>query len=953
MNNFEFFEENIKKICYLSEDSDIFNEVANYVSSNVSPEDCVIVFPNRRAIHYLYSKFPEHLKNTFRSPIIYSIDDFVDNLYEKDEQSYRKINLMEAIYLLFNLLNESEKYESFSKIHNSFNEFIPWGKEFFKDFEELFINKVNFDAYEKIVNYSQNNKSNENFLIDKVLETDFSYRIKDFFELYKDFYSKLENKMLSTRAMRYNFVSKISLPQKNFIVCGFTMINESEKELFSNVLNNRESRFFVKKSSKFCELKNKKFYIFQSQTLTGQILKLRELLEQKKPLNKEDLILLVSEASLFPVLYNAIPDGEKYNVSMGYPLSRTPIYSLFDMIATLISRMNNFKFYSTDYINLLFHPYIKTLKFDKFSFNLEEFQDIQNFQSTVTRTLFQKIQAYIRSKNKIFISLKEIEDKSEIYDDVIDTIKALNIDIVSDDDFKKCLTEFLVEVHNKIIRVFLPVKNLSDFANKINELLDYISLKSLGNQNLYGSNFFRYAYEAIFELQSSEISGLKVNGCNQYFNLLRFFIQNFRIPFSSSILDGVQILGSLEIRNINFERVFYIDISDDNVPKVTKETPFLAQDIRKILNLPTAKDNEDLQKANFVNLINGAKEIYFFYSNSEGKSLSRFVESIIWELQKINKSVEMPIPKESINFQISFAQEKPIAIEKNNAILRFLESFEFSPSSIDKYLRCPLSFYFSYVLNLKEHKKIEEDISSSEIGNVVHEILFLYFKKWIGIEFINVNFDNEVSNICSLLDEKFQDNQSKEVLLQKEQCKLALKRILEKNIRELNGMKILYLEKEFGSDIFCDNKKIKLKGRVDRIHKLTNEYFLIDYKTGGAKIPKQSFLPTIENRNIWFENIRSFQLPFYVFLFEDYEKIDFKAIKSGIWSLSNIDNEAYFQFDNENHIVYYEALKYLISEILNINIPFSPVSNKIEEKCAFCLYQTICSRQWVRSRKFS
>ncbi|MEO1784667.1 PD-(D/E)XK nuclease family protein [Thermodesulfobium sp. 4217-1] len=952
MTNFEFFEENRNKICYLNEDSDIINEVANYVTSDVSLEDCVIVFPNRRAIHYLYSKFSEYLKNTFRSPLVYSIDDFVDNLYEQGKQSYRKINLMEAIYLLFNLLNGSEKYESFSKIHNSFDEFIPWGKEFFKDFEELFINKVNFDAYEKIINFSQN-ESSENFLINKVFETDFSYRMRDFFVLYRDFYSEIEGRLVSTRATRYNFVSKVSLPEKNFVIGGFYSLNESEKELFSNILNNKESRFFVKKSSKFCDLKNKKFYIFQSQTLNGQILKLRELLEQKKPLSSKDLILLVSEASLFPVLYNAIPDGERYNVSMGYPLSRTPIYSLFDMIATLLSRINNFKFYSTDYINLLFHPYVKTLKFDKYSFNSEESQDIQNLQSTVTRTLFQKIHAYIRNNNKIFISLKEIEEKSEIYNDVIDTIKSLNIEIGADDDFKKYLTDFLIEVHSKIVRAFLSVKNLSDFTGKINELLDYISEKSLGNLNLYGSNFFRYAYETVFELQSSEISGLKSTGHSQYFNLLRFFMQNARIPFSSSILDGIQILGSLETRNINFERVFYIDISDDNVPNVIKEMPFLTQDIRQILNLPTAKDNEDLQKANFVSLINGANEINFFYSNSVGKSLSRFVESIIWELQKINRSIEMPIPKESINFPISFTQENPGPIEKNDEILKLLESFEFSPSSIDKYLRCPLSFYYSYVLNLKEHKKIEEDISSSEIGNVVHEILFLYFKQWLGKEFANVNFDNEMNFINSFLDEKFQDNHSKEVLLQKEQCRLALKRVLEKNIRELNGMKILYLEKEFKSNIFCDNKKIKLKGRVDRIHELKSEYFLIDYKTGAAKIPKQSFLPNIENRNTWYENIRSFQLPFYVFLFEDSEKVDFKTITSGIWSLRNIDNEEYFQFDDDKHSAYHEALKYLISEILSIDIPFLPVSNKIEEKCAFCLYQTICSRQWVKSRKFS
>ncbi len=952
MNNFEFFEENRNKICYLNEVSDIINEVANYVTSDVSLEDCVIIFPNRRAIHYLYSKFHEYLKNTFKSPLVYSIDDFVDNMYEQSNQSYRKINLLEAIYLLFNLLNGSEKYKSFSKIHKSFDEFIPWGKEFFKDFEELFINKLNFDAYEKIINFSKN-EPNESFLINKVFETDFSYRIKDFFELYRDFYSEIEDRLVSTRATRYSFVSNISLPEKNFVIGGFYSLNESEKELFRNILNNRESRFFVIKSSKFCDLKNKKFYIFQSQTLNGQILKLRELLEQKKPLSSKDLILLVSEESLFPVLYNAIPDGERYNVSMGYPLSRTPIYSLFDMIATLLSRINNFKFYSTDYINLLFHPYVKTLKFDKYSFNSEESQDIQNLQSTVTRTLFQKIHSYIRNNNKIFISLKEIEEKSEIYNDVIDTIKSLNIEICADDDFKKCLTEFLTEVHSKTIRAFLSVKNLSDFTGKINELLDYISVKSLGNLNLYGSNFFRYAYETVFELHSSEISGLKSTGYSQYFNLLRFFMQNARIPFSSSILDGIQILGSLETRNINFERVFYIDISDDNVPNVIKETPFLTQDIRQILNLPSSKDNEDLQKANFVSLINGAKEINFFYSNSEGKSLSRFVESIIWELQKINRSIEMPIPKESINFPISFAQGNPAPIEKNDEILKLLENFEFSPSSIDKYLRCPLLFYYSYVLNLKEHKKIEEDVSSSEIGNVVHEILFLYFKQWLGKEFVNVNFDDEMNVINSLLDEKFQENQSKEVLLQKEQCRLAIKRVLEKNIKELSGMKVLYLEKEFQSDILCDNEKIKLKGRVDRIHKLKNEYFLIDYKTGAARIPKQSFLPNVENRSKWFENIRSFQLPFYVFLFENTEKIDFKTITSGIWSLKNIDNEEYFQFDDEKHSAYHDALKYLISEILSIDIPFLPVSNKIEEKCAFCLYQTICSRQWVKSRKFS
>jgi len=949
MNKLDFLAENSEKVILINEDSDLIGEIVDFIISNLNLDDCVVIFPNRRAIHYFYSRLSKRLKSTIKALPAYSIDDFIDYLYEESKAAFKKINILESIDLIFNLLNTPEKFDSFKKAYRSFEEFLPWGEELFKSFEELIINNVDFNCFEKIKTASQSSFE-ENILINKVLKTDFYFRINDFFELYKDFYLELENKRLSTRALRYNYVQKINLPEKIFIVCGFISINKSEKEIFRNILNNRKSYFFLKRSYNFYNLENKKFYIYQSQTLSGEAIELRKVLEQKKPLTNKDLILLPSETSLFPVLYSSIPNGEKYNISIGYPLSRTPIYSLFDMISVLLSRMNNLKFYAKDYINLLFHPYIKTLKFDSFPLSSD---NIKNIESTVTRTLFQRIHANIRQNNEIFVSLNEIEGKSEIFKNVLDILKSYDIQIDSEENFINCLNDFLIEVHNKIIRTFLSVKDLTDFTEKITELLDYISNKSLGHLTFFGSIFFRYTYETIFELSSTRISNIKLRSYNQYFNLLKYFIQNSRVPFSSSILDGIQILGSLETRNINFDRVFYLDISDDNVPSVSRENLFLTPDIRKILELPSVKESEDVQKANFIDLINGAKEIHFFYSNSDGKTISRFVEGLIWELQKINRSVAMPINSKTVNFQVSFAQQNPDAIEKNENIVNFLENFEYSPTSIDKYLRCPLSFYYSYVLNLQEHRQIEEDFSNLAIGNLIHEVLYLYFKDWLNVEFKRVDFETELDKIYKILNKKFQNIQSREILLQKEQCKLALKKVLEKNINELSEMKILYLEKRFDKQIIINGKKIKLVGKVDRIHKIKSEYYLIDYKTGAFKMPKRSFIPTFENRNLWYENIKSFQLPFYIFLFESFQRITYDQIISGIWNLKDINNEEYFQFDNESYKAYYDALQYLISEILNINKPFLPASTNIEEKCVFCLYQTMCSRQWVKSRKFS
>ncbi|AWB10193.1 PD-(D/E)XK nuclease superfamily protein [Thermodesulfobium acidiphilum] len=948
MDKPNFWIKNRERIIWVKEKSDLIDEIVNYTINNLISEDCMVIFPNRRAIHYFYSKISKRLKKAFKVPLAYSIDDFIDYIYEKKFSAFRKINILESIDVIYLLLNNTERFDSFRKIHNSFEEFIPWGEEFFKNFEELLINNVSFNSFDKI-NIFSNSNLYKNSLIYKVLETDFVYIIKDFFDLYKDFYSELKNRKLSTRASRYNSVQRVDLPEKTYIIGGFSYLNKCEEELFRNILSSRKSHFFVKRSFNFYDLENKKFYIYQSQTLNGQVIKLKDILEQKKPLSYNDVIVLTSENSLFPVLYNAIPKGEKYNISVGYPLSRTPIYSLFDMISVLLSRMNNLKFYAKDYVNLLFHPYIKTLKFDKFPITSENFPNIENF---VARIIFQKIQENIKYKNKIFVSLFEFEKNLEIFKGVLDVIKSFEIEIHSEDDFISSLSEFLVEIHDKVIKLFLNIKNFPDFIEKAIDLLDYISIKSLGHLNLYGNNFFRYTYETLFDLYSTKISHAKFKNFNQYFDLLKFFMQNSRIPFSSSILEGIQILGALETRNINFNRVFYMDISDDKLPNVNKEELFLTQDIRKILDLPTVKESEEVQRANFVDLINTAKEVYFFYSNSDARSISRFVENIIWELQKIRKSVEMPIDSKGINFQASFAQENPVFIEKNDNIIRFLKNFEFSPTSIDSYLRCPLSFYFAYVLNLKEYKEIEEDISSVEIGNIVHDVLHLYFKKWLNVEFTNVDFENELKEIYKILDKKFQENDSKGVLLQKEQCRLALRNVLEKNIKELTNMKILFLEKEFTREVSHNKLKVKLIGRVDRIHKLKDEYFLIDYKTGASKIPKSNFLPTIENRKLWFENVRSFQLPFYIFLFEKFQKINFEQIIAGTWSLKSIDEEKYFKFNDETYDAYFKALKYLISEIFNKDIPFFPVSNKIEQRCAFCLYQSICSRQWVKNRKF-
>ncbi len=585
-----------------------------------------VIFPNRRPVYFLSQYISDSYKTTTDLVKMFSIDDFIDARWESSDPKlfhpYPKVNPTEAAFILFNLNKTDEM--GLIKYAEKLDVFMPWGYKLFSD------------------------KNTYNF----------SDKFAKFSKMYKTFYEVLVKSGFTSRSYRYKtFAEKINAnpaainininpdSEEIVIISGFYGITKSEAVIFKNLLKNTKNTLFVSKIGtltadffskiglnlieikQFAEYKEESeldginFHFNKVSSLHNEIMRLKEIInESKNKLSSKDLIVLSKEEYLFPLIHNVLNSLDKngYNISIGYSLNRTPIYTLFNLLSVLHSRRKYDKFYAKDYVSLFLHPYVKNI-----SGKLHELPGC-SFESDKTRKFFQSIELNIKKNGILFISLKDIKD-------ILPSFKP--------DDWDEKYIDYLAKMHELFIFNFENIKNIKDFIEKIIKIIDAVSHNSSANKHPYGSKFIESAFKGVMEFDAANFGSYKFEGISGYFNLLKNLLKQQKVPFKGTPIKGLQILGPLEARNINFDRIFYLGANEGTLPDVSKENSVLTEDIRKILNISDAEKSSKIQEYNFFNLVSGAKEVYLFYNDSNRSEKSRFVEKIIWDRQKKTKNL--------------------------------------------------------------------------------------------------------------------------------------------------------------------------------------------------------------------------------------------------------------------------------------------------------------------------
>jgi len=912
-----------------------------------------VVFPGKRPSLFLSKSLTCKIELPFIPPQRFSIDEFMEFLFGLKRDERIPDHEIDLIYLLYKAIRKSrnENDKGLEKISESIDIFIEWGRKILNAIEEITIEWGREPGIEKLAKYEDNiTEWARNFL-------------SKFTAVKERFHTLLKSNNLTYRGEVYRYVSEHIndiepiIPFEKIIFSGFYALNaseektmkylfekdrakiviqtddiyESEEEIpksspyyFHQNWKNRWGIDFEKLTDGWKEEPSMKFY--QDFDTHSEVLSVDSILNDSE--NISDFAIVLPDPSPLIPLLNVVASAHKkdFNITMGYPFRRTSLSNLIKYVFSLQHTKDEkdkvYHYYATDYLNLLRHPYIKTLTIGRGAVN---FSGLVN---TIEKLIIQKN----REELKTFFTLQEIEN-----------LMMENKEFVELRDYGQNSIEALVmlkKIHNLFINEFEDVIIPHKVAEKLKVSLQFLYENSSIKKYPLSNQFLGTLFRKLEEIQFSMFS--KSEDFINSIQLLKFmenYLNDIRIPFSGEPLKGIQIMGFLETRNLNFDRVIILDINEGIVPGVEKYDPILPEHLRADIGIPGYSEKESIYAYNFFRLINGSKDVHILYKQGKLETTdenirSRFIERMMWEKEKKGEKIE-PL---RLVFKVETIKDDK-KFPKNDTILKKLREMEYHSTSIDTYINCPLRFYYHYALGLKEWEEIEEDIERSTIGTFIHNFLRDYYKPFLNKE-IKIDKKDFMKTLRKNLAVKFNDHGGSIIL--KGIIKKTLERFIQYEIERIkeNDIFIMGLEEKVFTEIEVDDQKFKIKGRIDRVEEIDRRYNIIDYKTGFIKKPNKNQSPEFALSREGIRNkMKSLQLPLYIYLYSKGHDINTANISSQIFNIRNPYEEN--TIDNSNMDIFMNGLRYILKEITNPNKPFTP-DNSADNYCKHCPFDLIC-----------
>ncbi len=462
------------------------------------------------------------------------------------------------------------------------------------------------------------------------------------------------------------------------------------------------------------------------------------------------------------------------------------------------------------------------------------------------------------------------------------------------------------------------------------------------------------------------------------------YLRVVKIPFTGDTDSGIQIMGFLETRTLDFKNVFILSVNEGQLPSERKLNSFIPYSVRKAFKMPTFEEQDAIYCYHFYRLLQRAENIYLLY-DTEVKSgggsgeKSRFISQLMRIVTKRKEATKVKISQEiiSINPPKNTNEIAKIEIEKTENVLAEMDKFlldpkdsekvvkYFSPTALSNYLECPLRFYFLYVAELKSSDENSEKIEAVDLGNVVHECLENIYKPFTQKTLNKEDYDG-------LIDDAFITNHIEQVLINhyfiSESCEeltgrniilfniifQIIKSVLKKDVQQTPFSIFSVEQKSKRQKLQLDAEKtILLSGTIDRVDQpnpSTNETLrVVDYKTGFVKMnePKKKINDS-EYIEKYFNDTQlksGLQAYFYTYLFKQQNAL--RSTAAGIYSLKEVNKGVQMLrkgsvISDELLSLYEENLKKYFGEIFDTTIPFRQTED--EKKCLYCNFKDICSR---------
>ena len=912
----------------------------------------MVVFPGKRPAHFLRKAISGNIKRSFIPPAIFSMDTFIDSVYELIQPG-RKLEAIDAVSILFDIHRKSTDRLGGDSFITA-DSFFPIGLKIYRDIEELYIEDISCRKVREIQPITE-----------EVIPAETLKRIQSLSFFYDEFYKNVEEHNFSTRAYRYQRVAErieeFEIDKYQSVVfAGFYALTASEKKLFNKMLRLDNTHFVfqdgpgieeklrelgMKTDLKEGTLAEPDMRFYSSPDTHGQIYALGKIVgevnESSEGLDERTVVVLPSSDTLFPLIRQGLTciEEKDYNISLGYPLHRTSIFGFLNNLMELVTSMDDGRVYVPDYLKFVLHPYTKNIYF--------------NGNAEITRIMFHALEeALTERRTKTFSTLTEIEEDDKLMQDIAGRA-SYGVEALAGSDIRK----HLKAIHLNTIEKFLSFKNVRDFAEKCRGILAYVFNYSTARLHPLFYPFSESFMRSLNTVSRSLMKDTVFLERSSYFSFFRKYVMMCHTPFDGTPVRGLQVLGFLETRNLKFDRVFVLDVNEDTIPNTMKEDTLLPLKARQILGLPTYMDRDKLVAYHFDGLIKGAKEVHLFFVEDDTKERSRFIEKLLWEKQKKGGVLSIKDDVRSVQYKVRLKNDNPEDIVKTAAVVSYLKDFVYSATAVDRYLKCPLQFYYSCVLRLDKREELSGDIERIDIGKLVHSAISSYFSARKGFPLKEKDIDAaEMDDVIERLFQKeYGDNLTGALYM--------LKKQVGDHLRDLLRKYYLYLIKKQSVTILDSERKIggirigpfKLKGRLDSIERRGGKICIVDYKTTSDPNRLKIDFNKLDrdDRETWSAAIGSLQLPFYLMLYSEETHVDIQDL-DGMFLLLG---RSFINFDIELPLcrdpapgTVYEMLRSivlgLLGEIVSEQTPFKSAADK-KKTCPHCDFRHICGTQWV------
>ena len=953
-----------------------------YSQHKESISDFSFVFPNRRAGLFFQRYLSEIAKKPIFSPEILTINECFTAA-----SGWQSADRLSSLFLWYRIYKEQ------SGSDESFDSFVFWGEMLLSDFND--VDKYRVDAKQLFTNITELKQIDQlfNVFTEKQVEAirhfwsnfvpvtegktqeDFVATWKILLPVYEQFHAELLTENTATEGMICRDVAnrlqaKEDVPEfakKQFVFVGFNALNPCERTLMAELQklgqadfywdydaaelrdpDNQASRFYAENLHIFPSkyklepivesLQDKKIELIAVPSAVGQTKQVYSILNNLYPTDDctdklrlapsktwiNTAVVLPDESLLVPLLHSLPEQIGKVNVTMGFPLKSTPVSGLIEHIFELQKRMRvsgeRISFYHLTVLNILNHQYISVL-----------------CNKEANRLTHQ-----MAANNWIYIDANEL-NKNEL----LATIFVPQTDI-------KTFLPYLLQILRSLQNGW---QQASDETHNYQLECDFI-----------------YQYYVTINRMSDILKAKPIEvemNMDTLVRLIRQLTAGITIPFVGEPLDGLQIMGVLETRGLDFENLIITSFNEGVFPTKSSTNSFIPYNLRQGFELPTTEHQDSITAYNFYRLIHRVKRIFFLYdSRTEGMQtgeVSRFMHQLYYHYGVKTKN-------KSISFDIGFDNSQAIRVDKTPAVmeklLRFASSEEYSQSlsasSINTYIDCPLQFYLTKVEVLEQAEEVVETVEANMFGSLFHKVMENLYLPFKGHMIQSENFDPLIKNTLQIDNEilrAFNTEYFKRktgAFIPLEGNNLLIASVLRKYILQVLKVdkkhapfRYISSEERCSIQYSIQNGKtnVNLKGFIDRIDEKEGRLRILDYKTGSGKLEFKNLVEVFEHNK---EDRPKFVLQTFLYGIFYKEKAEGKPIIPGIYYIRDVFKD---EFETEltnkelkekvTDFNQYEAdfrahLSDCLEEIFNPEIPFTQTENI--KTCQYCPYIGVCNR---------